>query len=115
MDTARVRNWPSITSNDVCVSSGQIMTCCPDSDTRSAHVTAPDSGTCSLQKGKPATCVAYNKCSPFMLMLDNLIKPLPNVKSVYCDDDCCISSPSRRSRSSCRRSTSAGWTLMTGA
>ena len=58
------------------------MTCCPDSDTRSRHVSAPDTGTCALQKGKAATCVAYNKCSPFMLMLDNLIKPLPNVKSV---------------------------------
>ena len=65
-----------------CLPPGQIMTCCPDSDSRPRHVPAPDTGTCALQKGKAATCVAYNKCSPFMLMLDNLIKPLPNVKSV---------------------------------
>ena len=63
------------------------MTCCPDSDSRARHVSSPDTGTCALQKGKPATCVAYNKCSPFMLMLDNLIKPLPNVNLfVYCRD-----------------------------
>ena len=79
MDTARVRLGSNVTLN-VSVSPGQIMTCCPDS--RERHVSSPDMGTCALQKGKPATCVAYNKCSPFMLMLDNLIKPLPNVKSV---------------------------------
>ena len=88
---------------------GQIMTCCPDSDTRPRHVSSPNTGTCSLQKGKPATCVAYNKCSPFMLMLDNLIKPLPNVKSMFCDDQTKSSPIHRPSRSSCRRSISAGW------
>lgn len=88
---------------------GQIMTCCPDSDTRPRHVSSPDPGTCSLQKGKPATCVAYNKCSPFMLMLDNLIKPLPNVKFMFCDDQTKSSPIHRPSRSSCRRSISAGW------
>ena len=88
---------------------GQIMTCCPDSDTRPRHVSSPDTGTCSLQKGKPATCVAYNKCSPFMLMLDNLIKPLPNVKFMFCDDQTKSSPILRPSRSSCRRSISAGW------
>ena len=63
--------------------SGQIMTCCPDSDTRPGHVIPPDTGTCALQKMKAASCVVYNKCSPFMLMLDNLIKPLPNVKWIF--------------------------------
>ena len=30
-----------------------------------------------MQNGLAATCVLYSKCSPFLMMMSNLRKPLP--------------------------------------
>merc|ERR550517_1531009 len=35
--------------------------------------------TCQMQRGEPAECVTYNKCSPFVQLLVNLKKPLDPV------------------------------------
>ena len=53
---------------------GQVLTCCPS--TNSSLSSLADSGSCSLQQGGAASCVGYNKCPPFIHMIDNLIKPL---------------------------------------
>ena len=56
---------------------GQVLTCCPSSAPSNSSLAAlADSGLCSLQEGGGASCVAYNKCPPFIRMIDNLIKPL---------------------------------------
>ena len=56
---------------------GQVHTCCPSTAPRNFSLSSmADTGFCSLQEGRPATSVAYNKCSPFIRMIDNLIKPL---------------------------------------
>ena len=36
-----------------------------------------NNGQCSLQNGEVASCVSYEKCSPFVKMMKNLRKPLP--------------------------------------
>ena len=41
-------------------------------------------GHCSLQHGKEATCVGYDDCFPFSLMLKNLRKPFPPVMLMIC-------------------------------
>ena len=97
-------------------SSGQIQACCPDPGP--GHVLRPlqlQPGSCALQGGKAASCVAYTQCSPFMMMLDNLIKPLPNVELSPVSPGRCSPPLCRPSPSSCRRSISAGWMLMTTA
>ena len=57
---------------------GQVLTCCPSTSApRNFSMAAlAEPGFCSLQEGGAASCVAYNKCSPFIRMIDNLIKPL---------------------------------------
>ena len=53
------------------------MGCCPDPPrTNFSLDSLSGPGSCSMQDGGPASCVAYNKCPPFTLMLHNLIKPL---------------------------------------
>jgi len=61
---------------------GQIMTCCPldgiEPEENSLQTRSGISpGHCSLQHDKPATCVSYDDCFPFTLMLNNLRKPFP--------------------------------------
>ena len=36
-----------------------------------------DRDSCEMQNGLAATCVLYSKCSPFLMMMSNLRKPLP--------------------------------------
>ena len=56
---------------------GQVMGCCPDPPrTNFSLDSLSGPGSCSMQDGGPASCVAYNKCPPFTLMINNLIKPL---------------------------------------
>ena len=56
---------------------GQILTCCPRQENTNFSIdSVSGSGSCSLQQGGPASCVSYNKCPPFTLMINNLIKPL---------------------------------------
>ena len=56
---------------------GQVLTCCPSTAPRNFSLSSlGDSGFCALQEGGAASCVPYNKCSPFIRMIDNLIKPL---------------------------------------
>jgi len=61
---------------------GQILTCCPlegidDGEKVLEERSGLGSGKCSLQHGKGATCVKYDDCFPFTLMLNNLRKPFP--------------------------------------
>lgn len=61
---------------------GQILTCCPlagieDKEIKAQERSGFGSGQCSLQHEKSATCVTYNDCFPFSLMLNNLRKPFP--------------------------------------
>jgi len=69
---------------------GLVFVCCP-LDGLVTPAPAPeieDKNECGLQNDLSATCVLYNKCSPFVEMMANLRKPLPPavpsiVKSSY--------------------------------
>ena len=58
---------------------GLVFVCCPVDGlvTPSPKPDIEDRNECELQNDLPATCVLYNKCSPFVEMMANLRKPLP--------------------------------------
>merc|ERR1719427_1823637 len=69
---------------------GRVSVCCPIDGLVSPapEPKIEDKNECGLQNDLPATCVLYNKCSPFVEMMANLRKPLPPavpsiVKSSY--------------------------------
>ena len=66
------------------VSGSQVSVCCPLDGLVSPLLDedVPDTetrDTCAMQRGEPAQCVTYNKCSPFVQLLVNIKKPLDPV------------------------------------
>ena len=58
---------------------GRVFVCCPVDGlvTPAPEPVIEDRNECELQNDIPATCVLFNKCSPFVEMMANLRKPLP--------------------------------------
>jgi len=59
-----------------------VSVCCPLDGLVSPLEDPPEAeprDTCQMQRGEPAECVTYNKCSPFVQLLVNLKKPLDPV------------------------------------
>jgi len=59
---------------------GRVFVCCPTDGLvtpATDDLVEADRNQCQLQNDIPATCVLYNKCSPFVEMMANLRKPLP--------------------------------------
>lgn len=60
---------------------GEISVCCPPDGLTVPPDTSsilPDRTGCGLQANSPAVCVEYTTCSPFVLLMSNLRKPLPS-------------------------------------
>lgn len=60
---------------------GEATVCCPLDGIQEPAVTegpaVEDFGSCTLQSGEDASCVIYNRCSPFLQMLSNMKQPFP--------------------------------------
>ena len=59
---------------------GQVFVCCPHDGLVSSvdeRKIAEDRSSCGLQDDISSTCVLYSKCSPFLQLMSNLVKPLP--------------------------------------
>ena len=59
---------------------GSVQVCCPPGGVLPPVSPPPltqDRGHCELQEARPAQCVLYSQCSPFVEMMANLRKPLP--------------------------------------
>merc|ERR1719411_1239929 len=59
-----------------------VSVCCPLDGLVSPLEDPPEAeprDTCQMQRGEPAECVTYSKCSPFVQLLVNLKKPLDPV------------------------------------
>ena len=77
----------------MCIYSGQVFVCCPPD----GLISQPDQGEvgedramCGLQDGLSSTCVLYSKCSPFLELMSNLVKPLPvSVSSIVTSSFLC--------------------------
>lgn len=60
-----------------------VLVCCPrtgvigETELRLGLEEPEPEGKCQLQHGRAASCVSYNSCKPFSLMLGNLRKPFP--------------------------------------
>ena len=69
------------------------MVCCPQdglvTPVDESNI-AEDRAFCALQDGLSSTCILYSKCSPFLELMFNLVKPLPlSVSSILSSSFLC--------------------------